>query len=323
MNRMHRLAVITAVALTLVAGATSPAQAAAPANDRLGSARTATGIGYTDSVNVSQATSGRSDPRNCSSNVSVWYRYRASTTETINVNTSGSNYDTVIGVYTGRPDALTAVRCVDDSFRVQAGLDLQVEAGTTYFFMVAACCGRGTDGQDFGRRLRLQFHMLAPLRVDQLAAADTGTVDRADREAHVVVSRGCDQVADRAFVEASLLAACRRDLRRQGFRVQASLLRYAVLRRDAELPAQRSHCLRRGLGHRDPAHDRVLGSDRHVHAAQGRRGRGPRLPVDLGTAVMSSQALTWLEITARSAGARRSARGSAAGRTGPPASSAA
>ena len=204
MNRMHRLAVITAVALTLAAGVTSPAQAAAPANDRLGSARAATGIGYTDSVNVSQATSGRSDPRNCSSNASVWYRYRASTTETINVNTSGSNYDTVIGVYTGRPGALTAVRCVDDDFRVQAGLDLQVEAGTTYFFMVAACCGRGRDGQDYGRRLRLQFHMVAPLRVDQLAAADTGTVDRADREAHVVVSRGCDQVADRAFVEASL-----------------------------------------------------------------------------------------------------------------------
>jgi hypothetical protein len=204
MNRTHQVPVITAVALALAAGVISPAQAAAPANDRLGSARAATGIGYTDTVNVSQATSGRSDPRNCSSNASVWYRYRASTTESINVNTSGSNYDTVIGVYTGRPDALTAVRCVDDDFRVQAGLDLQVEAGTTYFFMVAACCGRGVDGQDYGRRLTLQFHMVAPLRVDQLAAADTGTVDRADREAHVVVSHGCEQVADRAFVEARL-----------------------------------------------------------------------------------------------------------------------
>ena len=204
MNQVHRLCLIMAVALALAAGVSSPAQAAAPVNDRLGSARTATGIGYTDSVNVSQATSGPSDPRNCSSNASVWYRYRASTTETINVNTSGSNYDTVIGVYTGRRDALTAARCVDDDFRAQAGLDLQVEAGTTYFFMVAACCGRGGDGQAFGRPLRLQFHMMAPLRIDQLAAADTGIVDRADREAHVVVSRGCDQVADRAVLEARL-----------------------------------------------------------------------------------------------------------------------
>ena len=204
MNRIHQVSVVTVVALALAAGVISPAQAAAPANDRLGSARTATGIGYTDSVNVSQATAGRSDPRNCSNNASVWYRFRASTTETINVNTSGSNYDTVLGVYTGRPDALTAVRCVDDDFTLQAGLDLQVEAGTTYFFMVAACCGRGRDGQDYGRRLRLQFHMVAPPSVDQLAAADTGTVDRADREAHVVVSQGCGQVADRAFVEARL-----------------------------------------------------------------------------------------------------------------------
>jgi hypothetical protein len=204
MNRMHQVSVITAVALALAAGVISPAQAAAPANDRVASARAATGVGYTDSVNVSQATSGRSDPRNCSNNASVWYRYRAGRTETINVNTSGSNYDTVIGVYTGGPDALTAAGCVDDNFRAQAALDLQVEAGTTYFFMVAACCGRGGDGQDFGRRLQLQFHMMAPLRVDQLAAADTGTVDRANREAHVVVSRGCGQVADRAFVEARL-----------------------------------------------------------------------------------------------------------------------
>jgi hypothetical protein len=204
MNRIHQLCFITAVALALAAGVISPAQAAAPGNDRLGSARAATGLGYTDSVNVSQATAAPSDPRNCSSNASVWYRYRASTTETINVNTSGSNYDTVIGVYTGRPASLTALRCVDDNFTTQAGLDLRVEAGTTYFFMVAACCGRGGDGQDFGRRLRLQFHMVAPLRVNQLGAADTGTVDRADREAHVVVSHACDQVADRAFVEARL-----------------------------------------------------------------------------------------------------------------------
>jgi len=204
MNRMHRLALITAVALTLAASVTGPAHAAAPSNDGPGRAKVATGVGYTDSVNVSQATSGRRDPTNCANNASVWYEYTAGTTERINVNTSGSNYDTVIGVYTGTRDALTRVRCVDDDFTFQAGLDLEVEAGTTYYFMVAACCGNGRDGQDYRQPLRLQFHMMTPLGIDQLAAADTGIVDRADGEAHVTVSHQCNHVA-RGFWDARLL----------------------------------------------------------------------------------------------------------------------
>jgi hypothetical protein len=147
MNRMHRLSIITAVALALTAGIISPAQAAAPSNDGPGKARTATGIGYSDSVNVSQATSGRGEPSTCSNNASVWYKFTSSSTETINVNTSGSNYDTVIGVYTGRPGSFTQVKCRNRGETRQAALDLEVQAGRTYYFMVGACCGNGRDGR--------------------------------------------------------------------------------------------------------------------------------------------------------------------------------
>ncbi|MGH3308072.1 MAG: hypothetical protein ACRDOX_10330, partial [Nocardioides sp.] len=192
------------MALAVTAGVAGPAQAAAPSNDWPGRAKVATGVGYTDTVNVSQATSGRRDPTNCANNASVWYQYTPGTTERINVNTSGSNYDTVLGVYTGTPGAFTRVRCVDDNFTVQAGLNLEVEAGTTYYFMVGVCCGNGRDGQDYGRPLRLEFQMMTPLRIDQLAAADTGVVDRADGEAHVTVSHQCSHVA-RGFLDAQLL----------------------------------------------------------------------------------------------------------------------
>jgi hypothetical protein len=202
---MHRLCVITAVALTLTAGVTGPAQAAAPSNDGPRHAKVATGINYVDSLNVSQATSGRRDPTDCANNASVWYQYTPSTTETINVNTSGSNYDTVLGVYTGTPGAFTKVACVNWGFTRQAALDLEVQAGTTYYFMVAVCCGSGRDGQDYQQQpLLLQFRMMAPLRIDQLAAADTGVVDRTDGEANVRMSYQCSHDASRGWWEARL-----------------------------------------------------------------------------------------------------------------------
>jgi hypothetical protein len=193
MNRMHQLSLIAAVALSLAAGVTSPAHAAAPSNDGPGRATAATGIGYSDSLNVSQATSGSLDPSDCSNNASVWYKFTPATTQRINVNTNGSNYDTVIGVYTGRPGSFTRVMCRNWALTRQAALDLEVQAGRTYYFMIGACCGIGSDGQDFQRQpLLLQFHMRAPLLVEQLAAASTGTVDRVDGKAHVTVSRQCN-----------------------------------------------------------------------------------------------------------------------------------
>lgn len=204
MMRMHRLCFITAVALLLGVGITSPARAAVPSNDGLGSATSATGIGFSDSVNVSRATVGPGDPTNCSNSASVWYTYTPSTTETINVNTIGSTYETRLGVYTGTRGALTKVACRAFDYQRWAALDLQVEAGTKYWFMVGVCCRNGRDGQDFGRLLQLQFHMAAPPSIDGLAAADSGVVDRTDGEAHVTASFRCDFVAGRARVEAVL-----------------------------------------------------------------------------------------------------------------------
>lgn len=193
------------MALALAAGVPSPAQAAAPSNDRAGNARTATGIGYSDAVNVSQATSGQRDPTNCSNSASVWYKFTPDTTETVNVNTIGSNYSTFIGVYTGTPGAFTKVTCHSFDFNRWAAMDLRVEAGKTYYFMVGACCGNGRDGQDYSRQpLLLQFRMLTPLSIEQLITPDTGTVDQADGEAHVTVSHQCNSAADRSRVEATL-----------------------------------------------------------------------------------------------------------------------
>jgi hypothetical protein len=107
-------------------------------------------------------------------------------------------------VYIGAPGGLTRVRCIDDNFTSRAGLDLRAEAGTTYYFMVGVCCRNGRDGQDFESPLLLQFHMREPLRIEQVTIADTGSVDRADGDAHLTASGECNYDADWSRWDAQL-----------------------------------------------------------------------------------------------------------------------
>lgn len=196
---------MTVMALAMAAGFPGPAQAAAPLNDGPGQAESA-GIGFSDVVNVSQATAGRGDPSGCSNNASVWYKFTPSRTREVNVNTVGSNYDTVLGVYTGKPGSLTEVTCRNDRFRRQVALDLEVTAGTTYRFMIGACCGNGRDGQSFAQQpLRLEFHVTTPLRLQRAAVADTGIVSRTvGGDARVTLSSQCNHLARGGWLEATL-----------------------------------------------------------------------------------------------------------------------
>lgn len=70
---------------------------------------------------------------------SVWYRYTASGTGTLLVNTFGSTYDTILAAYAGTCDALSQIACNDDDTgRSQSRVMLQAQAGATYYFLVTA-----------------------------------------------------------------------------------------------------------------------------------------------------------------------------------------
>jgi hypothetical protein len=55
----------------------------------------------------------------------------------VTIDTAGSNFDTVLGVYTGSPGSFTQVACVDDvfdpAFSLQARVTIHTTAGVTYY----------------------------------------------------------------------------------------------------------------------------------------------------------------------------------------------
>jgi subtilisin len=72
----------------------------------------------------------------------VWYRFTPAAPATVRFSTLGSDYDTVVRVYTGSGvGALTPVACNDDTDRAQASVSVRVSADTTYHIQVG-----GKDG---------------------------------------------------------------------------------------------------------------------------------------------------------------------------------
>ncbi len=116
----------------------------APSHDTIDSARQINNLPYTDSANTSNATVAAGDPilSHCGLGqglATVWYRFTASRTGRIHLDTFGSDYDTMLAVWRGNPDSLTPVaRCNDDfGGTVQSTMAVWLTAGTTYYIEVA------------------------------------------------------------------------------------------------------------------------------------------------------------------------------------------
>jgi hypothetical protein len=96
---------------------------------------------YTYQINTAYATKAADDPINsCDNNFghSVWFRYTPPTSGWVQFNTFGSNYDTIIAVYTGSRNNLTHRGCADDAAALtQSFMELNLTAGTTYHIMVS------------------------------------------------------------------------------------------------------------------------------------------------------------------------------------------
>ncbi|MGB2984943.1 MAG: hypothetical protein WBE26_03590, partial [Phycisphaerae bacterium] len=96
-------------------------------------------------LNTESATSSTSDPyQSCSSGGSnknsntVWYRYTPPCNGTINVSTCGSNYNTVLSVYTGSCGSFTEIACNDNSCGWQSEINgLAVSGGQAYYIEVS------------------------------------------------------------------------------------------------------------------------------------------------------------------------------------------
>jgi hypothetical protein len=106
-------------------------------------------------LDTSEAGNSPDDPVVCEAGKSgktVWFRTTATEDGALRVDTNGSNYHTVIQIYTGTPGALTAVACsaeampgtpiaeLSDSFDLAtdelAGIQIKTKKGTTYYIEI-------------------------------------------------------------------------------------------------------------------------------------------------------------------------------------------
>jgi PKD repeat protein len=98
----------------------------------------------------------------------------------LEADTFGSGYDTVLSAWTGSQGSLSLVACNDDFSGAQSKITFSAAAGTTYYFMVAFCCGSGLNG---GGSLRFSLSQLLPPPNDDFAnATSVGTLPFSDSQ---------------------------------------------------------------------------------------------------------------------------------------------
>ncbi|HVS52534.1 MAG TPA: matrixin family metalloprotease [Opitutaceae bacterium] len=122
--------------------------------------------------------SGEPDHAGSSSTHSVWWKWTASIGGQLDVTTTGSDFDTVLGVYTGASvSSLTSVAANDDEESLDQNstpqrkrtskVSFRAAAGTTYYFAVAGWGDRDPGGIPSGYtgniKLNLAFTQLEPL----------------------------------------------------------------------------------------------------------------------------------------------------------------
>lgn len=112
-----------------------------PANDEIEGAVALDELPASATVDATGATAGVDDPTSCYTNGSVWFSLTASTSESIVVRTE-ADYDAVVSVHAGPPEALTFVA----GCAFGGPLLFEATAGTTYYVLVTRCCGDGEPG---------------------------------------------------------------------------------------------------------------------------------------------------------------------------------
>jgi hypothetical protein len=113
-------------------------------NDDFDNVELISSLPFNITANTSAATSAGDDPVfSCSSSAetaTVWYEYVTASSREIGVNTTGSAYPTVLGIWTGARGSLSSVTCASGN---PASLTFVASAFVPYWIEVAADSGSG------------------------------------------------------------------------------------------------------------------------------------------------------------------------------------
>jgi hypothetical protein len=151
-----------------------------PANDSFASRITLTGSTVTTTGTNVSATKETNEPSHAGNagGKSVWYSWKATTTGAVQIDTSGSDFDTLLAAYTGSSvSALTAVtngsNDNDPAGGTTSKVTFNVTAGTTYQIAVD-----GKAGASGNVTLHLNFASAVPAAPTNVAATDGTLSDR-------------------------------------------------------------------------------------------------------------------------------------------------
>lgn len=111
-----------------------------PLNDLFLNAHAVSALPFAYTQDINNSAVSITDPNMCAYNRTntVWFSYTSALKQTVNFNTEGSGYDTVIGVYTGSEGNLTEIGCDDDGGTgFMSSLTLSLNANTPYLIVVA------------------------------------------------------------------------------------------------------------------------------------------------------------------------------------------
>ena len=123
------------------------AQVHTVSNDDIADAIPVTIPSSSEQTNIPYAIKAVTDPNltlcnSVAGNASVWYKYTPTVRTTLNLDTFGSDYDTLLGVLTGTPGNFTEVACNDDaSGSEQSAVSVVATAGQTYYIVVSEYLG--------------------------------------------------------------------------------------------------------------------------------------------------------------------------------------
>lgn len=168
-HRFGMRAALTALALVLITLAVPAVARAAPSNDNLDAAKVVDSFPFTETVDISQASTEPSEPFYCTYSVrSVWYRFTMPSTGLARVDTSGSGlYDTFLRVFRESGPGfggLSLMGCASPYYDGRQSLTFDAEAGVTYLVSagsVYSCCGT----------LRVGIQLIVPPPNDDFANA--------------------------------------------------------------------------------------------------------------------------------------------------------
>lgn len=130
------------------------AVATLPSNDDFVNAQAITDLPFEQQIDTRDATSEPTDPESCQTpRKTVWYSLSVPETGWIMAQTTGSDYDTVLSVYTGGPGDFDEVACNDDGdLDLTSSLLFHADAGEAYAFMIGSYPGTGGGDLVFAAR---------------------------------------------------------------------------------------------------------------------------------------------------------------------------